>query len=28
VISFDAVTVRYQSIPALSDLTEQIDSGE
>lgn len=27
-ISFDAVTVRYQSIPALSDLTEQIDSGE
>jgi iron complex transport system ATP-binding protein len=28
VISFAAVTVHYQSIPALSDLTEQIDSGE
>jgi iron complex transport system ATP-binding protein len=28
VISFDGVTVRYESVPALSDLTEQVDAGE
>jgi iron complex transport system ATP-binding protein len=28
VISFESVTVRYESVPALSDLSEQIGSGE
>jgi iron complex transport system ATP-binding protein len=28
VISFEGVTVRYESVPALSDLTEQVDAGE
>ena len=27
-ISFEGVTVRYESVPALSDLTEQVDAGE